>query len=354
MKKRLQNIGLVTLSVFICLLILELIFRIFNPVKEYSSINDSDFIQPDTLLSYRYTSNLNTQLVTIDYSIDIKTNSFGFRDEQWSFDTTQTNLLVLGNSFSAGFGINNEYRWSDLVQASLSDRSKSIQIYNAAVSGFSISQAVNNGIELSKLIQPDIIIVGLYLNSLDRIHDPLQYYEGFSVRKSAIPNAEVIDGKIYFSVWETGFYKNTEIFLKKNSVLYQFVEERIRFGLFTSLKKIFRSSPETAKFPEEYSNLSQAAFNELLRLDTSVSSVIYLLPIIQHNRKFEIFENQAIIYDQLYSLSSDSPIQFIDIRPEFEKKVNKGVDMWINNDAHWNEKAHSIAAEVTLQHLLNY
>ncbi len=353
MKKKLQNIGLIALSIILCLIILELFFRLFSPTRDYSSKNDRHLIQPDSLLSYRYASNLDTNLVTIDYRIDIKTNRFGFRDGQWNFDTTQTNLLVLGNSFSAGFGVDNEERWSSLLDIKLSALESPATVYNAAISGYSITQSIDNGIQLSKLIQPEIIIVGLYLNSLDRLDDPFQYYKGFSVKKSAIPYAKVSNEELFFSFWKADFLKNIDIFFKKHSMLYQFAEQRIRYRILPSMRRLLNSKSKLEETSGEYSSLSQAAFDELIRLQSSVSAEIYLLPIIQHNREFEIFENQVKIYRDLTHLISDSEIQFIDILPQFESEIKKGTDMWIKNDPHWNKKAHSLAARVISEQLFH-
>ena len=331
---------------------LELLFRIFIQETDYSTTRDSNFIQLDSLLSYRYASNLDTTLITLDYSIDIRTNSYGFRDKEWDTDTSFTNILILGNSFSAGFGINNESRWWDLIEKSLSHHKHSIRVYNAAVSGFSVNQAIDNGIELSELIQPKITIVGFYLNSLDRIDDPFQYYEGFSVKRSAIPYAKVTNDELLFSFWKSEPIKTIEIYFKQNSVLYQFIEQRVRYNLLPRIRESLISSNETEQPEQERPILSKKAFEELIELKKSVSAEIYLLPIIQHNRDFEIFENQKIIYRELKSLSMDSEIHFIDILPEFESQVLKGTDMWINSDAHWNETAHTLAAEIIIIDLL--
>lgn len=350
MKKRLQNTGLFILSITICLLFLEILFRLLGPSTEILSKNDSDFIKPDSLLSYRYTPDLDTIITTNDYQIRIKTNSFGFRDKSWSFDTSLTNLLVLGNSFSAGFGINEEQRWSNSINTKLIDSKDSIKVFNAAISGFGITQSVNNGIQLSKLIQPKIIIVGLYLNSLDRIDDPFHYFKGFSVKKSVIPYADVLDNKLYVSFWKINFLKRIEIFFLKNSRLYQFVIETLRYHLAPFLKEIF-SPIDSIQNSETNKELSKKAFTELRRLESSVNAKVYLLPIIQHDRNFKIFEDQSEIYNELKILTTNSTISFIDIKPEFETKIEAKVDMWINNDAHWNEIAHAMAAEIVTEYL---
>ena len=83
-------------------------------------------------LSYRHKS--------YDGSWEFRINSQGFRsDEEFTYQKPESTyrILLLGDSFSMGYEVNQEECYSEVLKKYLRSRGISVQVVNASVSGFS-------------------------------------------------------------------------------------------------------------------------------------------------------------------------------------------------------------------------
>jgi acyl-CoA thioesterase-1 len=71
------------------------------------------------------------------------------------------NLLVLGDSLSAGYGIDPQQGWVALLEQRLSDNNYTYKIINASVSGSTTNQGLQVLPTLLKQYQPKVVIVEL-------------------------------------------------------------------------------------------------------------------------------------------------------------------------------------------------
>lgn len=346
MKEFLKNISLSFITLTILLLCLEIILRGLGYTTYQVEKNDSDFIQPDSLLNYKYAGNLDVDIKTKDYSIHVNTNSLGYRDEEWTFDNQQKKILVVGNSFSAGFGLPVEKRWSNLLQEKLNGQQRDeYHIYNAAVSGYSLEQAVNTAKYLNRKINPDVIIVGVFIYGLNRLEDPFVYHKGYSVKKSMVSRSLTFNDQLFILHFENEFLKTIEAFFYDYSALYNFTVERLH-----NLKDQLSESA-----PNSFDHLTEKANGLLNELNAQLKikdKRLIILPIVIHDQKREYSATSKEAYIAIKKFADQNHISFADIYPELKKEVDNGEDFWINKDPHWNEKANLIASEILLQRVL--
>lgn len=324
---------------------LEVILRVIGFSAYHFEKYDSHFIQPDSLLSYKYKSNLDVNVQTDNYTINIKTNSFGFRDEEWIFSEEGTDVLVLGDSFSAGFGLEKRQRWPDQLEIILNKNNSAYRIYNAAISGYSLEQATAAGDYLSPKIKPDIVIIGLFIYGLNRLENPFVYYQGYSIRKNKLNYARVHKDELYILHFQNRVLQAIELRLLKHSALYNFTIARLK-----SLKD--KLSPPSHL---NLNSVTDKAFTLLQDFNKELKTnnqMLIILPIIQHDEHFEFEPYILKAYHQIHAFSSENNIGFIDLLPELEQKTASGFNFWINGDPHWNESANRLAAEVTARHIL--
>lgn len=138
-----QNISLSLFSFLVILILLELFFRVF-----FAQSDGFGYTLADKNWAKRYWS----------------TNSLGYRDREWTPELLEgrTKIMVLGDSFSAGYGINNrEDIFPDLLGQMLGE--------NYAVMNVS-SPGANTKTEIEMAIGypyvPDIIILAFYINDI--------------------------------------------------------------------------------------------------------------------------------------------------------------------------------------------
>jgi acyl-CoA thioesterase-1 len=78
--------------------------------------------------------------------------------------TEWDNILILGDSLSAGYGINVSESWPVLLQESLKKSQLNIKIHNASISGQTTAEGVSQIDPLLKLTQPKLVILELGAN----------------------------------------------------------------------------------------------------------------------------------------------------------------------------------------------
>ncbi len=90
-----------------------------------------------------------------------QTNQFQTHQPQTK---NQTTILVLGDSLSAAFGINEEDGWVALLKNQLNKEKRPSQLINASISGETTSGGLARLPKLLSRYQPDIVIVELGAN----------------------------------------------------------------------------------------------------------------------------------------------------------------------------------------------
>jgi len=99
--------------------------------------------------------------------VEIETNSLGFRDaEIGPKESDEIRILVLGDSITFGdyVSLENTYpeRLEELLRKDFPD--KKIRVINAGVGGIDLKTAYHILLEKGLSIQPDYVLIGLYLN----------------------------------------------------------------------------------------------------------------------------------------------------------------------------------------------
>jgi acyl-CoA thioesterase-1 len=81
-------------------------------------------------------------------------------------------LLVLGDSLSAGYGMDREKSWVSLLETRLSERGYSYRVLNSSISGDTSQGGVTRLPRLLERYQPEIVIIELGANDGLRGIDP--------------------------------------------------------------------------------------------------------------------------------------------------------------------------------------
>ena len=115
------------------------------------------------------------------------TNSKSIRDAR-EFNKTKTKkrIVVVGDSYSFGFGVSNEETYASQLEQSL----KNTEVLNMAVSAFAKDQAYLMYKNYGKQYNPDIVVMGFYLPDYSR--------NGFSFREYLKPAFDIDENKKFF------------------------------------------------------------------------------------------------------------------------------------------------------------
>ena len=109
----------------------------------------------------------------------VKINSLGFRSdlEFESKKGERPRILFFGDSFTAGFGVNNEQRFAELIGESLD-----AEVYNYGVTGTGTDQQLLIFEQFAGDVEADLIVLGVLVENIDRItrshHRTIDRYTG--------------------------------------------------------------------------------------------------------------------------------------------------------------------------------
>ena len=140
-----------------------------------------------------------------DFVMDVRTNAFGLRDQEFDpaapFDGKT--ILLIGDSFVFGYGINVENRFDTKLRLLISQARLPIRIINAGVPGWGTIQETSYAKDRLDLFKPDVIVLTFCGNDP---HDDDMFTSGEMVYR---------EGGLF---WFPG-----KAFLRAHSQLYSFL-----------------------------------------------------------------------------------------------------------------------------------
>jgi hypothetical protein len=137
----------------------ELVLRALDfPPSDFSPWVESD------VTGYAYAPSQRTRLRRAgEFDVEFRTNREGLRDDEVG-PTPGRRILLLGDSFASGYGVERGEMFADLLESALE-----ADVVNAAVGGFEIVHQVHYYASRGRELRPDVVLYALYLgNDLSR------------------------------------------------------------------------------------------------------------------------------------------------------------------------------------------
>ena len=263
---------------------------------------------------------------TGDFNVMIRINSYGFRDGKDIQFSSADDFFVVGDSFSFGWGVEEEKRYSNLLEAALGTRVYNIATGSANMRTYEnlIRYAIENGATIRNLI------IGVCMEN-----DILDYDHSSSPPSYRTKN-------------RSEKVKSLKSWLMGHSALYNLTASLIHQN--EMLKKV---ATRTGFVIENYDGMNQSIFNEaalsssarkLLELTRPYNSFIVIIPSrglwVGNNRKTE-----RIVHEEFVRRLTALGLNVIDLRSPFEESGNP-LQYHFKNDGHWNERGHLLAAQI--------
>jgi len=153
-------------------IILEISARIFYPEIIPLGNESRKFWEYDSLLGWSQISETIDLQVIANSTTEISINSKKLRDDVYDYErNTNGRILVLGDSFAWGFGINKNERFSEIIERSY----KNLEVINSAVPGYSTDQQLLYYLNEGHKYHPDYVLLlfcenDFLGNTLNQIH----------------------------------------------------------------------------------------------------------------------------------------------------------------------------------------
>ncbi len=148
-------------------------------------------------IGYKFIKSLKTRVAHEAGGYLLRTNNWGFRcenDFQIGKIPGKKRILFFGDSFTAGDGVSNKFRYTDVLETMLPDT----EIYNFGLSGSGTDQQFLMYQEYGKDIECDVIVLSVLVENIRRIKSHYRYYYNDK-------NEKVIYAKPYYDFKDGAF-----------------------------------------------------------------------------------------------------------------------------------------------------
>lgn len=313
MKKKVINITLLLFSILFTLLLCEFVLSFYAT----NLLKQGRLFEFDSLLGWKVLPNLNLERKTTNGAWTVITNALGNRAKS-SFDNNKpTKILIIGDSFAFGEGVNVEQRFD-------SQWGEEYSVVNLGVMGYGTDQQFLAGEKcFSTLRQDDILVVLSYCND---IYDLVSTSNGGRA-------------KPYYTL---GKDKNLSLhYVDSNNVINKIYDKSY---LFNIISKSF--AKKAVDYSEE--NLLKGKDIYLTLLKNK------LAPLIEKGVKIVVVQvSFASLPSKVYTtlktdFQADTLLNKYTTHIEIDSAVMAS-DCYIVNNGHWNPKGHKIMADTLLK-----
>jgi lysophospholipase L1-like esterase len=323
-KHKITSLLIINIFLFIIVfLILEVAARFLFPQESPLGNETRKFWQYDSVLGWSHVPLAEDVQTISGNSVEIKINSKKLRSDEYSYSRkTKLRILVLGDSYAWGFGVNKNKRFSEIIEV----KNKNIEIINAAVAGYSTDQQLLYYIHEGYKYNPDYVLllfcendfIGNTLNQIHWNNKPFFVVENNSLVLKGVP------------VPEQSSYQKFRKYISGASHFISFLLKRLTI--------LNVQSYSTKDFSLSDAAIITGKIIERLN-DVCCENNIRLLLVSIPMPKEKIF--------LLSNIAKNNSLSFLDLSPSFKYKN----DFILPNDGHWNSKGHAITAEAILQWL---
>ncbi len=338
--------------------------RFFFPIFTLDNI-----FRKGDVLPFDLVSNSKGGLNHFEFDFKVSINSMGYRCQEFENQKSMKRILIVGDSFTFGYGVNNH----ESYPARLSERfiNDSVEVINAGFKGcFSPDAYYLYLKEEAMKLQPDLIVIGLFIgNDIDHpLSDELiwekvdsnglptkiisrysykNYVKDFAKEYEFLTKSHLfrlifraldkMERMISKESWDNNWEANSHEFL--NNYLFNYKERTNK--KFKEVKKILLATSMIAK--ENGSKLMFLLIPELLQIDTTeIPSYVKFIP------ELDIEKPQRI----LKKFFTENNIKFLDLLPKFNEF--DASQLYYLEDRHWNKKGHNLASKFLYEYLKYY
>ena len=294
----------------------------------------------------------------LDYTLD--TNAHGFRGPDWDLSTRRKNVVILGDSFAFGWGVQWEQTVGKILEKELQKTDRAYQAINLAMPGWDIDLIIRS-FELYKDALKPVAVVYVFcpndllgsINKISATEYDIQYHPQPDDEKNF--QAMVARQQPGYWSWDK-FYRISYGKAYHARIIRPTFSKRIRTSLSTDKPPGgFDFNPPLTPPPQAALDKEQkhfllyclkrlqkgAAGSRLYLIDTSDKSILY---------KKDQADNRRWVLREYAEVNSEN-VAFIDFE-SYVRLTPDGRKFYLDYDDHWSAAGHAAAAQLLLQKML--
>jgi lysophospholipase L1-like esterase len=332
----LVNLSLVIISTLFALFLIELVLRLIGFSPLYVSPERDRFWKYDPLLGWAHQPGQEGIFETKQFRTFVRINENGLRDREHTYERQNEiqRILVLGDSFAWGYGVEESERFSQRLEEMLD-----VEVINAGVSGYSTDQELlwyrTEGIKYETDIVL-LVVAGNDVGDNDRQLVSTIYYK---------PKFVIEDGQLVpigYPVPETGLQGKIVYFLSQRSSLAYFLVQRY-FDALSNYGRIKNNSVQVnlpvsgVPAEKEPFKLTMTLIGEMRNIAVSRKAEFMIVT----TESWWNLQSEATYTDFVDTLQNEGYFVLdVESMPGFNPEK-----MLIPDDGHWNRSGHEYVAD---------
>ena len=342
-------------SLTLALVIAEFMVRMIAPQPIGNAL---PMYEPDSLRGHRLKAEFSGRLRSGEFDVLVRTNSRGFRGGEWCFDSS-FRILVLGDSFTFGYGVDEDDIYTAIIERSLRSTGCPVMIYNAGVPGYGTIQEYSLLRELHEIVRPDMVILSYTVGS--DLRDNIEYIfrpeQGLEVRngylvKKTLPMGSRVGIKaflqershLYVLIQRT---KATLAMRESSHLVHEPCDHFLAQNPCGDTGRGWRETRRIVKHMADFCNENGSIFL-ILAIPHPVQSDngLWNKEIQRAEGSSELWSREAV-QEHLASLARAMNCRFVNPLKRFQSVVNIG--LYFPIDRHITHNGHELIAEELLQ-----
>jgi len=326
------KLAIVAVTTCVCLLLAEfatrLLFPQFNPRAQLGfQVMPGHFALGPPLRTER------DMTPKGDFNVEVKFNQYGFRDVKDLRDSTGADWFAVGDSFTLGFGVDEDKRFSNRLEQKLQAAGGRARVFNIAIPG--------NFLDYQRLVQyaesrgatVKHLIVGVCMDN--DLEDYSTGKSDWELMPQWNANSSLVSRIRAWLKARSALYITTSFVLESSPVTRRLLE---KIGLANDL--IAMDAGYKSRLDEA---VLKTGRDELVKLASEAPDTLIL--IIPSRRLWLSNDRQteAQIHTTFVRMCRDAGLNVIDLKRVFEKDPNP-LSFYFAHDPHWSPRGHEIAA----------
>lgn len=347
------NVILAVLSLGIALLLAEFILQSVDvekliepkpPISNWAQVPERVWTEYHPELGWYHQPGKQTSHVTQGDEFSVKINSAGMRsDRNYLVDKPvgRKRIAVIGDSFTFGFGVENESTFVSVLEKNL----PGYEVLNFGIPGYGIDQMYVLYQTIVTRYSPDMVMLGIFPEDFwratrafaDSGHaKPYFFLRGngeLELKNVPVPKQFALKSNQFPQMYE---YSDTEKTMRK-SALYRFLKKSwIRLGKNTG----FMDPDLTDEW--RVGQVILKDFVDSIKAEGSVPVIVLLPP-----DRWVKTDDDTSLHKSINRFAKRNKYTTLDLTPIFREAIAASdiTEYYIQNDWHWTEKGHAIAAE---------
>ncbi|MCM8790654.1 MAG: GDSL-type esterase/lipase family protein [Candidatus Omnitrophica bacterium] len=347
-----------SMALFLTGLELYLRFRVHRDEKRTIYLSKDIFARAPSGKGYRLLPNRQYRVKGREFSYLIKSNSKGFRDRDFTFDVPpQTKrIIILGDSFTFGHGVENDQTYPKVFEKELASEGK-YEVINAGIPANSLVDYIELAKELAGIYKADVIMMGLHGG------DILESLEDEGLAKSAVemglPGLKIKAAEKI----KRHFFIELKDYLRYHLLSYGFIIDKVKRNKTLSelaLKLGLISSCDTpCTLNDEFSDIRLLEFlrknlgeySRLARKQGMVAALFFVPDkwYVASKRFYSGGKDRlAEITNILRSLCAEEDVEFVDVS-SIREYPDADSALYYDYDYHFNRKGNEIFGKILYQ-----